>query len=179
MAILKKKGQDLTLKQQYHSVTLLLGGNLGNVQQNFSYAKEKLKEVGDVFSQSSVYQTEAWGMENEPDFLNQVIRLYTELTAKELLHFVLNVEKELGRERVFKEEGKYISRLIDIDILFFDNMVLNEKDLIIPHPRMSEREFVLEPLSEIMGNYIHPILLKSIDEIKSELQETLRVVKLL
>ena len=148
-----------------NEVYLCLGGNLGNCLASFKQAISYIKlKAGEVKLCSSAYQTQAWGMTDTPDFYNQVIKLETKLTAHELMDVLLDIEKTLGRER--KEPAKdYQNRVIDIDILFFNNEVIETETLQIPHPRLHLRRFVLEPLNEIAPNYFHPLLHKSASEL--------------
>ncbi len=155
-------------------VVLLLGGNLGNRVQNLSKALEALQQdIGTVQKKSSIYETAAWGITDQPNFLNQVVIIKTHLTAQEVIKKIFIIEKQLGRERLIKMGP----RLIDIDILFYDNKIIEEENLIIPHPRIQERKFVLEPLNEIIPNYIHPIINKSVQLLLQECTDTLNVKK--
>ena len=143
---------------------LCLGGNLGNCITTFNNVCTHIQQSAKLVAQSSVYQSLAWGMNNAPDFYNQIIKLQTQLSVEELMQFVLSVEKTLGRERGALLTG-YQSRIIDIDILFYNAGVLKTDTLEIPHPHMHLRNFVLQPLAEIAPNYIHPVLKKSIIEL--------------
>jgi 2-amino-4-hydroxy-6-hydroxymethyldihydropteridine diphosphokinase len=137
---------------------LLLGTNLGNKENNLLQAKAFIvKHCGRMITQSSIYETAAWGVENQPHFLNQVIQIETQLQPQHLMATLLQIEQNLGRIRTTKMGA----RTIDIDILLIDDLIIEEKNLQVPHPRMQDRKFVLLPLSEIGGNIIHPILLKS------------------
>jgi 2-amino-4-hydroxy-6-hydroxymethyldihydropteridine diphosphokinase len=144
---------------------LCLGGNLGNSFITFKEARAHIeRQAGDITLCSSIYQSQAWGMNNAPDFYNQVIKLETKLSAQELMSALLDIEKILGRER--KEHIKdYQNRAIDIDVLFFNEEVVKTDTLEIPHPRLHLRKFVLEPLCEIAPDYIHPVLNKSIAQL--------------
>lgn len=156
------------------NVFLLLGSNLGNRHEYLKKAIESIAEqVGTVIKESSVYETEAWGKEGEPDYLNQVIAVQTELWPRELLNQLLGIEKQMGRER----KELWASRTIDIDLLFYGNEVMDEEGLVIPHPRLHLRKFTLAPLAEIAPNLIHPILKKSIAQLKNELKDSLIVKK--
>jgi deoxyguanosine kinase len=147
-----------------NEVYLCLGGNLGNCLATFVQVCVLIEQtVGKVTKQSSLYQSQAWGMEGAPDFLNQVIKIETKISAEELLIFLLEIEKKLGRERT--ETTMYQSRLIDIDILFFNKKTIKTEILEIPHPRLHLRKFVLEPLNEIAPNFVHPVLNKSVSEL--------------
>jgi 2-amino-4-hydroxy-6-hydroxymethyldihydropteridine diphosphokinase len=144
---------------------LCLGGNLGNSFITFKEACGHIEQqVGDIKLRSSMYQSHAWGMDNAPDFYNQVIKIETKLMPEELMLALLDIEKTLGRER--KESGtSYQNRVIDIDVLFYKEDAIKTDTLEIPHPRLHLRKFVLEPLNEIAPNYIHPLLHKSVSEL--------------
>ncbi|HSQ44114.1 MAG TPA: 2-amino-4-hydroxy-6-hydroxymethyldihydropteridine diphosphokinase [Ginsengibacter sp.] len=145
-------------------VFIALGGNVGNVSETFMVAIEKIEEkIGRVIMQSSLYKTEPWGNKNQDDFLNSVIGVETNLTSVEVLKNILFIEKELGRDR--NKDNQFAPRLIDIDILFYGNKIINSDNLIIPHPRLHLRNFVLTPLMEIAPRFIHPVLNKTIEEI--------------
>ena len=133
---------------------LSLGSNLGNREKYLEQARTFLKELGKIKKESSVLETPAWGKTNQPNFLNQVILIETKLFPHDLLKECQKIENKLGRER----KVKWGARTIDIDILFYDNLVLNEENLTIPHPYISEREFVLEPLNEIAPDFVYPVL---------------------
>ena len=156
---------------------LCLGGNLGNCIETF--AKSTLLLVENevkIILKSAIYASEAWGMDNAPDFYNQVLKIETLLEAGELLNLILSIEKQLGRER--NPAKGYEPRTIDIDILFFNGQVIEDKCLQIPHPRMHLRRFVLEPLHEIMPDFIHPGFKKSISDLLSECIDTGAVKKI-
>ena len=122
-------------------------------------AKKMIEEsIGSVVSVSSVYETEPWGFESDNEFLNMVLCVETDLSPSGLLGRILMIESQLGRIRC---ENQYSSRNIDIDILLYNNEIVNEAALEIPHPRMHERRFVLVPLAEIAPELIHPVLKKS------------------
>jgi len=160
-----------------NEVYLCLGGNLGNCLVTFGQVCMQIgRTVGNITQQSSLYQSQAWGMEGAPDFFNQVIKVETKISAEELLIFLLEIEKKLGRERT--ETTTYQSRLIDIDVLFFNKKIVKTETLEIPHPRLHLRKFVLEPLNEIAPHFIHPILNKSISELLKSCPDTGQVKKL-
>lgn len=149
-----------------NKIVLLLGGNLGDKYAIMQQAETFLIDrLGALEASSSFYETEAWGFESEDIFLNNVLVINTEYNSEQALRICQKIELELGRER---KENRYSSRLIDIDILFFNSDIIDTKDLIVPHPRIQERRFVLEPLNEIMPNFIHPILEKKISTILEE-----------
>lgn len=160
-----------------NEVYLCLGGNLGNCSVTFAQVCVFIEQtVGKVTEQSSLYQSQAWGMKGAPDFLNQVIKVETKISAEEILIFLLEIERKLGRERV--QLTTYQSRLVDIDILFFNKKIIKTETLEIPHPRLHLRKFVLEPLNEIAPNFIHPMLNKSISELLKSCPDTGQVKKL-
>lgn len=158
-----------------NKVVLGLGGNEGNVSETLNKSHNMIRElIGEIDLQSSFYQTKAWGIESQPDFINQVIRVGTDLQPKEILIKCLEIEKILGRER----KQKWGQRTIDIDILFYDNIIVETPDLKIPHPYIHQRNFVLYPLSEILPKFNHPTLNKTILELKNECNDSLKVIKL-
>jgi len=156
-------------------VDILLGGNVGNTKEIFSKAKEQLiDKAGAITQESSLYRTEAWGFDSDP-FLNQVVTLKTKLLPHELLQILLSVEAFFGRER--KGEG-YAARTLDLDILLVENQIINTSELVVPHPRMGERRFVLEPLSELYPDRLHPVTVKKITQMLVECADTSSVEKL-
>lgn len=147
------------------TVYLGLGTNLGNKEANLRTAIYKLKErIGKQVSLSSFYETAPWGFESDHSFLNAAIGLETNLSPIEILHITQDIEKELGRTKK-SVNGSYSDRLIDIDILLYDTLVLQTPELTIPHPLMTERDFVMKPLIEIAGNVIHPTRQKILSEL--------------
>lgn len=157
-----------------NEVFLLTGGNIGDRMDYLQKAKKTVeKKCGRVLKQSSVYETAAWGMENQEAFLNQVLKIETLLRPDELLKSILQIEEELGRKR----ELKYGPRTIDIDILFFNDEIIDRPGLKIPHPQLQNRRFVLIPLNEIAPEKIHPIFQKNISQLLAECRDTLEVNK--
>ena len=133
-----------------HKVYLSLGTNLGNRKHNIREAIEKIGEqIGVVERQSALYETKPWGFDSPNDFINACILVYTTLNPRQLLAATQHIEQEMGR-RLKSVDGKYHDRIIDIDILLIDDLHIDEADLKIPHPLMEEREFVMQPLKEIL-----------------------------
>jgi 2-amino-4-hydroxy-6-hydroxymethyldihydropteridine diphosphokinase len=134
---------------------LLLGSNMGNSQEQLQTAIKLIEErVGKLIRQSSLYATAAWGNTDQPDFLNQVLIIETRFGAVETLDKLLEIEKKMGRVRTIKNAP----RIIDIDILFFNDDIINEQQLTVPHPEIQNRRFVLTPLNELSPNLVHPVL---------------------
>ena len=153
---------------------LLTGGNLGSRAENLENAKTQvLLRAGRLLAASSLYETAAWGKQDQPDYLNQVLLVETALSAPDLLATILDVEKNLGRER----KEKYDARLIDIDILFFNDEQIQLPQLLVPHPLLHTRRFVLEPLCEIAPNHVHPVLKKTITQLLAACNDPLDVKK--
>jgi 2-amino-4-hydroxy-6-hydroxymethyldihydropteridine diphosphokinase len=156
-------------------IFLGIGTNLGKREDNLKKAFVLIKEhVGPVKLASSVYETEPWGFHSENDFLNMVVEVETTLSPSGLLGRVLMIESLLGRLREGKE---YKSRIIDIDILLYGQRVIEKKVLVIPHPLMHARRFILVPFCEIAGDMIHPVLKKSIQELVKGCKDKSRVRK--
>lgn len=146
-----------------HSTYLLIGGNLGNRPLMLSQALKLIRErIGRIVLRSSVYETEPWGFEDSRQFLNQAIKVETPLSPAALLSAILQIELVLGRIR---HGDQYASRVIDIDILFYDDLIISLKHLTVPHPLMHTRRFVLVPLAEIAPNLLHPVLDLSIQQL--------------
>lgn len=144
-----------------HTVYLALGSNLGNRLANLKQAVAALSPQMELKAKSHVYETPPWGYQNQPKFLNQVIQVSTYLEPEPLLKHLKRLEVTLGRKASFRNGP----RLIDIDILFYDNLVLDTPSLVIPHPRLHERGFVLLPLADIAPDFIHPVQKKSVREL--------------
>ena len=143
-----------------HIVYLALGSNLGDRLTNLKQAVASLSPQMEVKAKSNVYETPPWGYENQPAFLNQALKVETYLEPTSLLRHLKRLEIALGRKATFQ----YGPRLIDIDILFYDDLVLNTPSLVIPHPHMHERGFVLLPLMDIAPEFTHPVLKKTVRE---------------
>lgn len=145
-----------------------LGTNIGNKRRNLITAAALLAErAGDVLSISSFYETKPWGFESDNTFLNAALLLETELEPLQLLSLTQEIEKEMGRTQ--KSDGAYHDRIIDLDILLYDLCVINDAALVVPHPLMHKRQFVMEPLAEIAPMLVHPILNKTMLELAEEI----------
>lgn len=149
-----------------HQVFLGIGSNLGDRETSISNAIDNIgKSLGSVIKVAPTISTKAWGKTDSPDYLNTVVEIQTDLLPLDLIEKVLALETKLGRTRT----EKWASRVIDIDILYFNNWHFNTPNLIVPHPYIAERTFVLEPLVEIAPDFVHPIHLKSNLELLSTL----------
>ncbi|MEJ7681846.1 MAG: 2-amino-4-hydroxy-6-hydroxymethyldihydropteridine diphosphokinase [Segetibacter sp.] len=157
-----------------NDVYLLTGGNMGDRLMNLQQAYYKIKkEAGTILKKSAVYETAAWGLTEQNAFLNQVLLVSTSLDAKKLLQTLLHIEQELGRKRI----EKMGPRIIDIDILFYNNEIISTPDLTVPHPQIANRRFVLTPLNEIATGFVHPVLQKTIAELLEVCPDDLEVSK--
>ena len=157
---------------QYYEVYLSFGSNVGDRRANIETALQCLTDAKlKMIKLSSVYETSPWGNTNQPAFLNAAGKFETDLSAEKLLDAILNIEKTMGRTR----KEKWQPRIIDIDILFYSNKIINEKELMIPHPEMQKRKFVLVPMAEIAPDFVHHILKKSIGELLKKCTDELEV----
>lgn len=160
-----------TNKNMY-SVFLLLGSNEGNRLKHLSEAYTIIgQSVGRICDHSEIYETEAWGKDGLPPHLNQAVHLQTEFEPIELLAELQRIEIVLGRER----KEKWGVRKIDIDIIYFENFIIQRPQLQIPHPLMHQRRFVLTLITEIAPNFLHPVFLKTNQELLNELNDPLSV----
>lgn len=151
---------------------LLIGGNLGNRLAFLDAAQEKMKQKGILVKRkSSIYETAAWGNTDQPSFLNQALEVSTSLDAEQLLRELLAIERDLGRIRIEKNGA----RTIDIDILYYENELINLPGLNIPHERIALRKFVLIPLSELIPDFTDPATGKTIKKMLEECPDTLTV----
>ncbi len=165
----------MNTEQASHNLYLSLGSNMGDRFGHLQNAVDSLfKEIGAVWKISSVYETPAIGFEGEP-FLNCAILISTDLEPLKVLKSILRIEKSLGRNR--KNTETYCSRPIDIDIIFIDEQIINLENLIVPHPRMAERKFVLQPLADLDLQFTHPVLGKSIAALLNETQDESNISK--
>ncbi len=153
-------------------VFILTGSNLGDRAQQLQTAATLLsQQLGNPVKESAIYETAAWGNENQPSFLNQVLQFETALSGSELLNIVLTTEQQMGRVRT----QKWTERSIDIDILLAGSSIINEPDLQVPHPYLHQRRFTLVPLNEIAPDMMHPLLKKSINTLLLECADDLEV----
>lgn len=160
--------------QYMNKVFLLIGGNIGDRLQNLHQAIALLSATcGPVIQQSAVYETAAWGKTDQAAFLNQALLLTTSLTPQELITTILSVEEQLGRRRMEKNGP----RVIDIDIIFYNDLVMQVPNLTIPHPQLQNRRFVLVPLQEVAPAFVHPVFLKTITELLEDCKDNLAVKK--
>ena len=159
------------ITRKWHTAYLSLGTNMGDKKKNLLEAIEKIGKLENtkVTSQSTILETEPFGYTEQDMFLNACIEIKTLFTPQELLEKLLNIELEMGRVRTIK----WGPRIIDIDILFFDDEIIQDKNLAVPHPWISERMFVLEPLCEIAPNLIHPLERKPVATLKRILEKEL------
>ncbi len=155
-------------------IYLGVGSNLGDKQENIRKALELLHEKCEVRAVSSLYNTEPVGFADQDWFLNGAVKIETELAPDDLRSFLRSIEERLGKKSVRKNGP----RTIDLDILFYGNRTLNEVGLTIPHPRLHERLFVLAPLDEICPAFVHPLLNRSVRDLKSGLKDEHKVQKI-
>jgi len=153
---------------------ILIGGNIGDRENHLEKAIQLMNEYcGKIVATSSIYETGAWGKTDQQDFLNQAVFLETTQDADNLMNSLLLVEEKMGRKR----NEKFGPRIIDLDILLFNEEVHNSSHIKIPHPELPNRRFALAPLAEIAGKRVHPILKKTIDELLKECKDELLVKK--
>ena len=153
---------------------LLLGSNIGNSKASLAKATTRIKrQIGTITRHSYLYSTAAWGNTQQPDFLNQVIVVSTELTALQTMQTILGIEKKMGRVRMVKNAP----RIIDIDILFFNKDIIDQPELTVPHPQIQNRRFVLVPLNQLSPNLKHPLLKKPVHQLLMHCPDKLNVKK--
>ena len=156
-------------------VFLLLGSNLGDRPQVLAAAREMIAgQAGSIVNQSAIYETAPWGITDQPAFLNQVLEITTSLLPEDLLRIILNIEHDLGRIRY----ERWGARVIDIDILYFGQTIMDSARLTLPHPRIQDRRFVLAPLAEIAPGFIHPVLQKTTSKLLEQCPDTSAVSKI-
>ncbi len=159
---------------------LLLGGNQGPVAENIRKAEELLAiTVGNILQKSSLYESEPWGFEAKQNFLNEILVIETQLSPDALLQNILSIEERLGRKRhQDRWDQGFESRPIDIDILYYDSLVLQTNNLEIPHPGIPKRRFTLEPLNELLPGFVHPVLKKTQAELLKNCNDNGKVEKI-
>lgn len=158
-----------------NDVILLTGGNLGDRSFNLTAARERLiAALGPLQGASSLYSTAPWGVTDQPDFLNQVLIITTALPPESVLTALLSIEESLGRTRT----TKWAPRPIDIDILFYGSLVIDTPSLVIPHPEIPNRRFVLAPLTEVAPDLVHPVLGKTVRQLLEQTPDTSAVTRL-
>lgn len=156
-----------------NEIFLITGGNIGDRKKNLETAATLInEEIGKISQSSKIYETDAWGITNQPAFYNQIHIVESKFSAKEILNKILNIEEKMGRVRTIKNAA----RIIDIDILFFNDDIINEPNLIVPHPQILDRRFVLKPLNELVPEMIHPVFKKNIHELLEDCKDELRVM---
>lgn len=143
------------------TVFIGLGSNLGEREKNLKEAIELLSRKCEIVQRSAVHETEPFGFEDQPMFLNQIVEARTKLEPLKLLEFLKGIEKKIGRKEAFRNGP----RIIDLDIIFYGKRTINEKRLVVPHPQMHKRAFVLKPMAEIAPGFVHPLKKKTVKEL--------------
>lgn len=162
------------MEGQYYEVYFSFGSNVGDRVSNIQTALVFLNEAGVKLKRcSSMFETEPWGNAEQEKFLNCVAWMETILPPRELMNEILSIETKMGRQR----KAKWEPRIIDIDILFYADRIVNEDGLVIPHPEMHKRKFVLEPLAEIVADFVHPVIENSVRELLAECNDELSVTR--
>ena len=157
-------------------IYLLLGSNIGDRKSSLINAVDAIrKQIGPIIQASSIHVSSAWGLEDQPDFLNQVVRVHTNIDPFQLLKTIQKIEIELGRVRY----EKWGPRIIDIDILYYNDQIIQSAELTVPHPAIPARRFTLEPLVELAPEFVHPVLQKSNTDLLSMSTDTLEVQTIL
>jgi 2-amino-4-hydroxy-6-hydroxymethyldihydropteridine diphosphokinase len=158
-----------------NKIFLIVGGNLGNRKKNLQTAATFIDEqIGAIIQSSKIYETEPWGLTDQPAFYNQIHLVKSKLNAQTIIDTILKIEEKMGRVRTIKNAA----RIIDIDILFFNEEIINEPNLVVPHREIPNRRFVLMPLNEIAPLMIHPVFKKNISELLSTCKDQLKVAPL-
>lgn len=158
-----------------YRIFLLLGSNEGIPLQNLSLAADRIAgQAGPIIARSAIYRTAPWGKSDQPDFYNQALEITSSMTPRALLKTLLEIECEMGRVRL----ERWGPRIIDIDILLFGDLILNEPDLVVPHPGLPFRRFALLPLADLAPDFIHPALKKSVRQLLDESPDTLMATRI-
>lgn len=157
----------IEINRGWHEAYISIGSNIGDKEKNLIEAINNLEDIKGIIIDkvSSFIKTEPWGLKEQDEFLNGAIKIKTVLSPRELMEVLLNIEKTMKRERIVK----WGPRIIDLDIIFYDDLVTDDEYITIPHPRMEDREFVLKPLLEIAPNKVHPLTKKRIFKMIEEL----------
>ena len=157
------------------TVFVLLGSNLGDRELLVNQASKMIGErCGKIVAKSRLYESEPWGFKSEHWFLNQVVKIETALSPDDLMKELLEIEKELGRDRSVPHEG-YVSRPMDLDILYFGNKIIDTQMVIAPHPRLHDRRFTLLPLCDVAPDFVHPVMKKTNLQLLDECQDAGKV----
>ncbi len=157
-----------------NGIFLIIGGNLGDRVRNLKHCIQHIEtHIGQIMHSSAIYETASWGKTDNPAYLNQVLQIQTTLSPQELIQTCLKIEHMMGRQRT----EIWASRIIDIDILFYNQQIIQEQNLTIPHPYLHQRRFTLLPLCDVAKDFIHPILQKSIHTLLIECQDNLPALK--
>ena len=159
----------IEIERGWHEAYLSIGSNMGDKEKNLNDAIERISALKEVKLEkvSQFLTTEPWGYTDQEEFLNGAVKIKTTFSPKELVRALLHIESEMKRERIIK----WGPRIIDLDVVFFDDLISDDEEIILPHPRMEEREFVLKPLSELCPYKIHPVLRKSVINLLNELSK--------
>jgi 2-amino-4-hydroxy-6-hydroxymethyldihydropteridine diphosphokinase len=158
-----------------NKIFLITGGNIGDRKRNLEAAARLIQsEIGKIIKSSKIYESDAWGIRGQNSFYNQVHEVETRFSAEEVIQKILKIDEEMGRVRTIKNAA----RIIDIDILFFNDDIVNKQNLTIPHPQIINRRFVLMPLNEIASTKIHPVYKKNIHQLLEMCKDELKAVPL-
>lgn len=155
-----------------NKIYLITGGNIDNRKQSLDQAALLISaQIGKIIRKSKIYETDPWGITEQNSFYNQVLIVESNYSAEEVMQKILGIEEEMGRVRTIKNAA----RIIDIDILFFNDEIINKRNLVVPHPLINNRLFVLIPLNELAPDLIHPVFKKSIKDLLVRCEDKLKV----